>query len=470
MNFRRIANSTVVWSWVFTALRLAKGLVILPLVMHQFSTAEVGMYMVLLNLAGLAVVVDFGFGPTIGRFISYAMGGARDLASHGVPKAGSVEGPNYPLMWNLLATTRRLYGYLALALLVILGVGGTLYVEYLLRREQLVSPEFSPFIPRLAWLTTLLSTVLDIYSNWWAIYLRGLNEVRKAAQIGTVAMAVNFVISVALLLGGAGLLSLPLAAMASNLVQRRYNRLACLKLLPPKPPVQDVELRKHFALLWPSSWRLGVQLISGSLVTQLSLLLCAKWFHLDAAAKYGPSVMLMGIASSMAYVWVATKWPEISQYRARHELGAIQRVLWARVWLQMGTFVLLAGAVVLIAPDFLHWVGKDKELLPTPWLLVLALAGFLDSQFNVWGTLISTENRLPYLWPTVATNVAGLGLALALVRWTDFGVGALVLGPLLAGALFNYWFWPLEGARGIGTTLVRFLFLGPKPTEPPVAQ
>ena len=96
-----------------------------------------------------------------------------------------------------------------------------------------------------------------------------------------------------------------------------------------------------------------------------------------------------------------------------------------------------------------------------PWLLLLALYMFFEMQFSLWGTLIATGNRLTYLWPTVATNVFSLILSLVLVHFTTLGLGALVLGPLLAGIVFNYWYWPLFAARGIGTTLFQFLFFNP---------
>jgi hypothetical protein len=57
-------------------------------------------------------------------------------------------------------------------------------------------------------------------------------------------------------------------------------------------------------------------------------------------------------------------------------------------------------------------------------------------------------------------------LSLALVHFTTLGLGTLVLGPLLAGAVFNYWYWPPFAARGIGTTLFRFLFFGPSQHRP----
>src|SRR5258708_1550250 len=196
----RVRDSAVVWSGLFNALRLASGLILLPLVLRKFTTPDFGMYYVLLSLSALVPLVDFGFGPTIGRFVSYALGGAETVQTHGLAKPGSSAGPNYALLWQLLYTARRLYRVLVLALLVILGTWGTYLVEIRIQETS------SVLITRLAWLSTLLTALFDIYSNWWVVYLRNLNRVVTAARIDMIAMTVRLVLGAALLLAGAGLL------------------------------------------------------------------------------------------------------------------------------------------------------------------------------------------------------------------------------------------------------------------------
>jgi hypothetical protein len=127
----------------------------------------------------------------------------------------------------------------------------------------------------------------------------------------------------------------------------------------------------------------------------------------------------------------------------------------------MATFLILASGIIFFGSDLLKYLGKSKELLPSPWLQILMLFGFLNMHFGLWSTLIATGNRLPQLWPSVTTNLLSLGLSLTLARFSQLGIGALVLGPLFAGLAFNYWFWPPFAARGIGTTLLRFIFSGP---------
>jgi hypothetical protein len=459
MLFKRLSNSAVVWSWIFNGFRLASGLVVLPLVLRVLTQADLGMYYVLLSLAALAPIVDFGFGPTIQRYVSYAMGGAETLQALGRPTPPSGRDPNYPLLWRLLLTTRALYRYLALGLVVILGAWGTYMVELRIGETS------APLITRLAWLATLISTVYDIYSSWWATYLRGLNEVCEAARVGVAGLAVKFAVSVALLVGGAGLLSIPLATLVGSMVQRHLARVRCLARLKDQPPADGLRIQDELKILWPNSWRLGVQFMSGYLTVNANVAICLHVFGLDANAKYGLSVQLMGIALGIANVWTSTKWPLIGQHQARREQLPVRQILWPRIWLQNFTFLFLAAGVVFCVPYFLQSFGHGKEILPLNWMLALTLGNFLDLQFTAWTTLISTENRLPFLWPTVATNSLSLVLSLTLIHFTSLGLGALVLGPLLAGSLFNYWFWPFVAARGMGTSLFRFLFLGPdRPT------
>ena len=323
--FKRLNNSAVVWSWIFNGVRLVSGIVLLPLIVHALSTADFGMYYVLLSLAGLAPIIDFGFGPTMGRFVSYAVGGAETLHAHGPPTPGKSGTPNYELLWQLLHTTRTLYRYVALGTLVVMGIWGTWLVELRIGETSSVS------ITRLAWAVTLASTVFDIYWNWWTTYLTGLNEVRAAARISVLAMSVKLVLAAALLLSGAGLLSLPIATLFSSALQRGLARRLCLARLQGHPPPVAVEVNKYFRILWPNSWRLGVQSVSGYLTVNANIAICLAAFGLAANARYGLSVQLMAIATGMANVWFSVKLPLINQCHARHDYAGLRRILWPRV-------------------------------------------------------------------------------------------------------------------------------------------
>jgi O-antigen/teichoic acid export membrane protein len=447
---KRLHGSAVAWSWVSNGLRLTLGVLLLPLVLRKLSAEELGMYYVLMSLVSLAPVVDFGFSPTIIRFVSYAMGGAETLQAQGFVKA-TRGAPNSRLLWQLFFTTRALYRYMGAAMLVIVGAWGTYMVE--LRIHETPAPN----IARVAWAITLAATVFEIYSNWAVIFLRGMNEVLVSVRISVVASAVKFVVAAGLLVGGGGLMSLPLGSLLGSLLQQGLARWQCHQRLGSYPRPEPEHIWQNLRILWPNSWRLGLMTLNACLISQANTALCVKVLGLAENARYGLSMQLLGAISGMAAVWTTVKWQLIGQYRAQHDQVAMQRVLWPRFWLQHGTFLVLAAGLILCGPPLLGWFGSGKQMLPLGWLCVLTLYFFIELHLSFWAVLISTENRVPFVWPGMATSVCSLGLALVLIHDTSLGVGALVLPPLIAGSLFNYWYWPLAGARALGKSFSGFL-------------
>jgi O-antigen/teichoic acid export membrane protein len=451
----RLRNSTVVWSWVFNGFRLATGLLLLPLVLRKLSTDELGMYYVLLSLVALAPVIDFGFSPTIMRFVSYAMGGAETLQAHGVSK-GTGSGPNFALLWQLFFTTRALYRIMALIVLVIIGIWGTYLVE--LRIHEMPSPNRA----RLAWLITLIAILLNVYSSWAPVFLRGMNEVLTSVRITILASVVRFVVAAGLLVGGAGLMSLPLGDLLGSLIQQTIARRACLWRLRRQPSPAKADVRQYLRIMWPNSWRLGLLSLSGYFTGNANTAICLSVLGLAANARYGLSMQFIGIIGGMASVWTQVKWPLIGQQLSRHDYAGVQRTLWSRMWLSYLTYFAMAIGFLICGKPLLQMFGSGKQVLPMPWLVLLALNAFLEVQVSTWGAIIATGNRIPFLWPSVAANLLAFALSLTLVHTTSLGLGAFVLSPLLAQSLFNYWYWPLYAARGIQTSWLGFMFSWPK--------
>ena len=111
--FIRLWSSSVAWSWGLNGLRLGSSLLLLPLLV-RLPTPDYGIYFVLLSLQAIVPLLDLGFLPSIDRAVSYAVGGAASIQSHGLVLEGRSDGqPNRALLWKLLHVTRTLYRWLA---------------------------------------------------------------------------------------------------------------------------------------------------------------------------------------------------------------------------------------------------------------------------------------------------------------------------------------------------------------------
>lgn len=449
----RLPRSTVIWSWAMNGLRLTSGLVVLPLLVVKLTKPDYDMYFVFLGLSALLPILDLGFAVSIGRAVSYAMGGATKLQAMGVAVQEQGAPPNQALLWQLLHTTRYLYRALTVAVLVLAGVGGTWFIR------AAVPQTSAPTITWAAWLATLLAMGWNVYSGWWNVFLRSMNQMLASSRQAVLTQVIKIILTCAFLLGGGGLLSVPVAAILASFVERYLARRTVLGLLDPAmdPGPGSREVRAMLGTLWPNSWRVGVHFLSGYLAGQANTLICLPLLGLSASGAYGFSLQLVFICSGMAQVWTYVKWPHVGQLRIKQDHAAMRRLLWPRLWLQNVTYAALVAATIVVIPAWLHWRQSDKVLLPGVWLTLLALHTFLEMHCSFWNTLIATENRLPMVWPTLISNLVSLTGVVVLAKTTQLGLGAFVLVPLVVGLLFNYWKWPHEGARSIGTSWWRFM-------------
>jgi hypothetical protein len=454
----RLWNSTVVWSWAFNGLRLGSGVLVLPILLLSLSKPDLGFYWLLLKLTAISSLLDLGLSLSIGRSVNYAMGGAKELRAFGLQAEDLGDGkPNYSLIWKLLHTTRAFYRVLALFILVVMGAIGTYIVS------QQVQETSHPVITWLSWGIAILSAAFELYFGWWSTFLSNMNQVLVCGRILFLGHTIKLILTCGFLLLGWGLLSVPTAGFITSFLTRYLARRAALKLLPAhdSTTTSRAEILALLRILWPNSWRTGLQIGSGYLLSLVSVVLCSTVFGLVATGAYGLSLQIVGLIQGMAMVWTGVKWPLVGQFRARHNHLALRRLLWPRVWLQSVTFIILAVLAYQLGPALLQWLGSGKQMLPGEWFLLLLFTGFLETQFAFWTTLLAMENRIPSLWPVVATNFVTLLLMLVLVNATTLGLGALVLAPLLTGSLFNYWYWAQAGAKSLQTSWLRFTFSKP---------
>lgn len=459
----------MLWSWGFQALRVASGLILLPLVLRSdiLQKNDLGMYWVFANLAGLGILFDFGFSPSVGRNVSYAMAGATHLQGEGMVDAPSSRHPNFSLLWQLLHSTRRLFLGLAIAAFVVLGLVGSVTVA------SRVHETSNPRLTWIAWSLVLGSTVLEIYAGWWNTFLRGLDQVLPSARIGTISYALRLMLAAVLLLSGWGLLALPFAGLLSSVLQRWYSRRLCLTFLGTPPP--EGATASLIRVLWPNSWRTGLQFLSVYLATQANTLLCYHFLGLGVVASYGLTAQVTQLISSMALVWCSVKWPLVGQLGKHQDLAGLRKLLWPRLWMQTLTFLLGAVVAVPVGPLALQWMHSDRQLLPASLFMCMLAYGFFETQFAFWTTLLSLlRNRIPSLWPTVVTNLVTIVTVVSLFlilgpgageerinpEWDRRGLLILTATPLGVAALFNFWFWPIIGARELKTSWLRFMVRG----------
>ena len=75
----QITRKDVLWNYGATFLKIAVSVLLLPFVLKMLPSETVGVWSVFMTITAFSTMLDFGFGPTFSRNVSYIYSGVKAL-------------------------------------------------------------------------------------------------------------------------------------------------------------------------------------------------------------------------------------------------------------------------------------------------------------------------------------------------------------------------------------------------------
>jgi O-antigen/teichoic acid export membrane protein len=106
----QIGKKDIAWNIVATFMRIASGIILLPMVLRMLPAQEVGLWNIFLYIGSLATLLDFGFSNSFSRNITYIFSGVKILKSTGfVAVNESDKSVDFSLLKSVIKAMRRYY-------------------------------------------------------------------------------------------------------------------------------------------------------------------------------------------------------------------------------------------------------------------------------------------------------------------------------------------------------------------------
>lgn len=450
----RVYESAVVWTLIFSVVRTFGNLLVLPVMLRKLPAEDLGFWYVFLALAGISSLVDMGFFPTMSRVTAYLWAGAKEIPRMGVvaveEEPGADLAPNYRLLADLVKTMRLYYLGLGALVTILMAAGGTAWVVAHARSL----PHANLIVG--AWLLFLPALFVNTTSGMWHPLLSGINRVRLGQQISVWASLVNYSVTLAALLLGAGLYAPVAGYLMMGLVSRMAARFKFNELTAAKAHAKTARWsRDLLGALWPTAWRTGIVTLGIYLTLNASTLICASYLGVKTTASFGLSMQLTLAAISIATAFVSVKLPLFAQLHARNRRYEIAQIVFSRlrwfwlVYLGLSLVTIFFANAVLV--NFLH---SKTPLLSTSFLVVLFFIVGLEGHHAIFREITLTSHRNPFALPVVLSGIFIVFLSILLVPW--IGVWGLLLAPGVVQLSFNNWWTVLVGLRSMGATAIDY--------------
>jgi O-antigen/teichoic acid export membrane protein len=448
-----LARRDMLWGYAAQALNVGAGLILLPIIVLYLEPEQVGLWFVFLTIAGLALLMEQGFQPTISRNVAYVHAGAQDLSPSGLA-AGDTGEFKPQLLSDLLAASRWLYRRIAGAAAVLLLTVGSAYVW------TLVATSEARLWAMVAWLTFCLGNLLNFYFGYLNAFLHGRGDLVQSNQVIICARLTNLVVGAAALAAGAGLLGLGLATLVSAVASRwlAAHHLKARAAAQPSSPTSRERRDQLVKVIWHNASRFGIVLLGLFMTTRANVLIASSGLGLAAAAGYGLTVQLLLVLQALASVPLNLALPGLNALRVQARRDELYRRF--GLTLALGLSIGAAGSValVLLGAPVLAAIGSRTTLPQTGVVALMALVFLLELNHGICANLISTSNTVSFAKAYLVTGCAIVLLSAFFVHWT--GLLGLVLINLLCQLAYNNWRWPQVVAADFGIPYTRLIHDG----------
>ena len=431
---KNVLKTAVIWAFLVTFVRAIGFFWVMAYALRKLPSSEIGFWYVMLNIAGLAGIVEFGFNHTIGRFASFFMGGSEYVPPLGLDLCSSNIGvqPNYSAIAGLIVMARSLYVRFGIFVTLAMLVGGGVWVTSRSTHLPLIRTNAIAFSV-LAFGSGLNMTVL-----FWQGLQFGINRVREYNQYFIIGLLISYSVSFLGLVAGMGLMALVFGLLILNFVCRWLARRDVFAIIPRMALINPKPV--SWQELWPMTWRSGVASWAAFLCLQNTTLICSLITDISTTASYGFSLQLALLLHGFSANWLWVKYPLISNLRVQGEVKEVVSIVKYRMLLSLVTFV--AGSVVIIfaTPFMLNVVHSKTQALPNGQLIALFIIVGLDLIIGLHAAMMQTRNQVPYLNPFIVSGVLVTLLGCLLGR--SHGIYGLIAAVALSQLIYNYWWTP----------------------------
>jgi O-antigen/teichoic acid export membrane protein len=438
-HWKRAWRSAMLAGVLGTGIRVGANLLLVPLVLLKLSSGELALWWDFLALGNFGNLADFGFGATIPRIYNYLWAGADDFDAEGLRAATTGGQPNLAGISRVNVTVRSLYLKISLLAIVLLAIGGTLF---------LMKPASENGFPQKVWWLWALFIVAISYNlatSHWLLALQGLNRVREL-QVAYVWGGLSYVSCAALLLlCHLGLTSMVIATFVKGFIMHGRCRQIYHQVVPKSEhqPAPDPQIVRK---LWPNAYKFGILSIGGYCLANASVLICSQLLGKEITASFGLTAQIGSFLMSFAALWLGVKWPEIAILRTQGRLDEMAGLFAKRLALVMVSFIGMGLMILVAGNTLLAWKGTQTRLLLTPFL-AFYLVYLAQQLFYVqFGALALTENVVPFFKVSLFTGLGATVASLILTR--HFGLWGLLAAPFVVETIYSSWFVVRRGFQG----------------------
>lgn len=437
----QIGKKDVIWNFAATFMRVASGLIVLPLVLRILPRQEYGLWTIYVTIGGLATLLDFGFANSFTRNVTYIFSGVKELKKEGFkPVSVDDNSIDYGLLKSVIAAMRRYYGILAIVFLGVFAIVSPFYLTNILKEYGGNKSEIW-----VSWFAYGVLVAYQLYTYYYSSILAGRGKVKRVQQIIIIGQVGRIGTAVIFLLLGYGIISLVIAQFVSDILNRTlcYYSFYDKELKLNLHTSANIEVGEVMKLMTPNALKIGFTTMGGLLNGKMIILIAPLYLTLDQIASYGTTKQMLDLIISLGLLWFGTYYPKITLHRVNENFEQIKRMYLKAKFSMVMVFLICGAGLIFIGPGLLVFIHSKTQLLPRFMTFVFLIITFLEANHGLAAQMLLMKNEVPFAKASVISGLASVVLLFISLKFTNIGIWGMILAPGIAQIVYQNWKWPL---------------------------
>ncbi|MDR2853962.1 MAG: hypothetical protein LBV31_01510, partial [Prevotellaceae bacterium] len=436
----QIGRKDIAWNFAGTFMRIASGLIVLPLVLRKFPTEEYGLWVIFITIGTVATLLDFGFNNAFGRNITYIFSGVKKLVAKGyiaVPEDDN--SIDYNLLKSTITAIKKYYAIIAGVFLALFFTVGTFYFASIV----LTKYSGNHTSAWLSWLLYGISIAYQLYTYYYSALLTGRGLIKRNQQTIIIGQTVRIASISVMIFLNFGLIALVAGQILGDFTTRTlayyafYNK----KLKANLTNAIATGKTEIMKIMMPNAAKIGLTSLGGFMVTRASVLIAPNYLTLSDIGEYGLTKQMIDLIAGIGSIWFATFYPKITFHRVHDQTDHLKRMYIKGKLNLIATFLICGAGLILVGPYVLQFIKSPTHLLPSALIAVLLVVSFLESNHAMSGQILLTKNEVPFAKASILSGTATVILLFLGLNFTNLGVWAMILAPGIAQASYQNWKW-----------------------------
>ena len=197
-----------------------------------------------------------------------------------------------------------------------------------------------------------------------------------------------------------------------------------------------------------NSFKSGMVIISSVILYKISILIASFYLDLHEIASFTISTQLSSFISTFSTIYFFSQQTSIVSNRIANNKLKIKFIYINSKIIFTLTFIIFSIFLFIFKNNILQFSNSRTEFISNTYFLLLLLFTYLETNQSIGGTILSSNNKIPYFKASIISGITGIFFLFFFFIIFKPSVLYLIIAPGFAH-LYNNFKWPYEASKDL---------------------